>query len=127
MLIHNLKTHGLDLDELKEKANKDLDIFDLLIHIAWDEPPLTRRERVERVKKRNYFAKYGDKARKILETLLDKYGRDGIENIENLQILKVEPFVHLGTPIEILREFGGKDKYKSAIKELEKEIYTVAA
>jgi len=127
VLIHNLKTHGLDLDELKEKANKDLDIFDLLIHIAWDEPPLTRRERVERVKKRNYFAKYGDKARKILETLLDKYGRDGIENIENLQILKVEPFVHLGTPIEILREFGGKDKYKSAIKELEKEIYTVAA
>jgi len=78
------------------------------------------------VKKRNYFTKYGEKAKRVLEKLLDKYADEGLENLESMDILKVNPFDELGTPIEIVKEFGGKDKYLMAIKELEKEIYQIA-
>jgi len=114
------------LDNLLSEVKKDLDAFDLICHIAWDKPPLTRRERADKVKKRNYFTKYEDKARTILNALLDKYADEGIDNIEDPSVLRVEPFNRFGTPAEIVKIFGGRDKYLEAIEELEREIYAVA-
>jgi len=127
VIMDELESHGVILENLKEDVQKDLDMFDLICHIAWDQPALTRKERVERVKKRNYFTKYGDKARQILQALLDKYAAQGIENIEEMSVLKVEPFTEFGTVSEIIDIFGGKEKYLQALKELEQEIYSIAA
>jgi type I restriction enzyme R subunit len=126
-IIDELESHGVILENLKEDVRKDLDMFDLICHIAWDQPALTRKERAEQVKKRNYFTKYGEKARQILQALLDKYAAQGIENIEEMSVLKVEPFTEFGTVSEIIDIFGGKEKYLQALKELEQEIYRVAA
>lgn len=123
-ILKELEERGVLLEELKEEVGKDLDPFDLICHIAFDMPPLTRKERANNVKKRNYFTKYGQSAREVLEALLDKYADEGIENLENLEILKVPDFKRFGSPIEIVKRFGGKKKYLEAIKELEKEIYT---
>jgi type I restriction enzyme R subunit len=126
-IISELESHGIILENLMEEVKKELDVFDLICHVAWDMPALTRKERVEQVKKRNYFTKYGEQARKILNALLDKYASAGIENIEELSILKIDPFNVMGTPSEIIAVFGGKENYLKAIKELEQEIYKVAA
>lgn len=125
-IIDELESQGIILDNLLSDVKKDLDVFDLICHVAWDKPALTRRERAENVKKRNYFTKYEDKARKIIESLLDKYAEEGIENIEDLSILRVEPFTNYGTPLEIVQSFGGKEQYEHAIEELERELYAVA-
>jgi type I restriction enzyme R subunit len=124
-IIDELEAHGIILENLVTEVKKDLDVFDLVCHIAWDMPPLNRRERVDRVKKRNYFTKYGDKARVIINALLEKYADEGIENIEDLSVLRIEPFNDFGTPAEIVQMFGGRDKYLDAIGELENELYTV--
>ncbi len=125
-IIKELEEQGVLVDALENAVNKDLDLFDLICHTAFDAPPLTRKERANNVKKRNYFTKYGETARKVLEKLLDKYADEGLENLESMDILKVNPFDEIGTPVEIVREFGGKEKYLKAIKELEKEIYQTA-
>ncbi len=129
-IIEELEQQGVllfDLQrEIKQKTGKELDPFDLICHIAFEMPPLTRKERAENVKKRNYFAKYGDNARKVLENLLDKYADEGVENIESLQVLKLEPLRNFGTPREIWDFFGNKQEYLEAIKELENEIYRTA-
>ena len=123
-IIKELEEHGIILENLAEESGKDLGAFDLLAHIAYDAPPLTRRERAESVKKRNYFAKYGDRARAVLEALLDKYADEGVQTIESAKVLKLDPFADIGTPIEIIRDaFGGKAGYEDAIRELEKQIY----
>jgi len=124
-IVKELESHGIILENLVTEIKKDLDVFDLVCHIAWDMPPLTRSERADRVKKRNYFTKYGDKARIIINALLDKYAEEGIENIEDLSVFRVEPFSQFGTPIEILKIFGGRDKYMHVVEELEKELYMV--
>ncbi len=124
-IVKELESHGIILENLITEVKKDLDVFDLICHIAWDMPPLTRRERADRVKKHNYFTKYGDKARTIINALLDKYAEEGIENIEDLSVFRVEPFNQYGTPIEILQIFGGKDKYMHVVEELEKELYMI--
>ncbi len=126
-LIEELEKHGVILENLMEEVKKDLDIFDLICHVAWDMPALTRKERANEVKKRNYFTKYGEQARNIMNALLDKYASEGIEDIEELSVLKVDPFPELGTPAEIIKIFGGKENYLKAIRELELEIYKVAA
>ncbi|MBV5329063.1 MAG: DEAD/DEAH box helicase family protein [Chlorobium sp.] len=126
-IITELENHGVILENLMEEVKKELDFFDLICHVAWDMPALTRKERAEQVKKRNYFTKYGEQAKSILNALLDKYASEGIENIEELSVLKVDPFNAMGTPAEILHIFGGKENYIKAIKELEKELYKVAA
>jgi type I restriction enzyme R subunit len=126
-IIDELESHGIILENLMEEVKKDLDVFDLICHVAWDMPALTRRERAEQVKKRNYFTKYGEKARDVLNALLDKYASEGIENIEELSVLKVDPFNNLGTPGEIIKLFGNKENYLIAIRELEQELYRVAA
>lgn len=110
-------------EEVKKKTGKELSIFDLICHVAFDMPPLSRKERAENVKKRNYFGKYSDKARAILNALIDKFADDGIAGIESKDILKFQPFNAFGTPYEIIKEFGGKEKYEEAIRELEKELF----
>jgi type I restriction enzyme R subunit len=127
VIVEELAKHGVFVDELAEQVGKGLDAFDLICHIAFDQPPLTRRERAEKVKKRNVFGKYGDKARAVLEALLEKYADAGIKSVESLEILKVDPLTKFGTPVEIVSLFGGKDKYLSAIQELETQIYQEAA
>ena len=122
-IIDELESHDISFENLKEEIKKDLDIFDLICHIAWDRPALTRRERAEQVRTRNYFAKYGEKARAVLESLLIKYSDEGIENIEDMSVLRIDPFNHMGTPAELIHLFGGKAGYVSAINELKTQIY----
>ena len=122
-IVEELANHGVFLDELAEQVGRDYDAFDLVCHVAFDQPPLTRRERAARVKKRNVFAKYGDKTRAVLDALLEKFADGGVRSVESLDILKVDPLTDFGTPIEILKLFGGKDNYLAAIRELETELY----
>ncbi len=110
-------------DEIGRQSGKKFDPFDLVCHVAWDMPPLTRKERAEQVKKRNYFARYGEEARRVLEALLDKYVDEGVVHIEETQILTIVPFTEFGTPMEIIRAFGGPDQYQQAVNELEQALY----
>ena len=126
VLIDELTEQGIILGEFVNDINKDMDVFDLVLHAAFDQPPLSRKERADNVKKRNYFSKYSDKAKDVLENLLDKYADGGIENIEDLSILKLDPFNEMGSPSEIISFFGDKQKYLTAIKELESQIYGAA-
>jgi type I restriction enzyme R subunit len=126
-VLDELAVKGVFLDELAEQVGREYDIFDLVCHVAFDAPPLTRRERVEGVKKRNVFAKYGDKARAVLEALLQKYADSGIASVESLEILKVDPLTVHGTPVEIIKLFGGRSGYLAAIHELETALYQKAA
>jgi len=126
-IIEELAGHGVFLDELAEQVGRDYDAFDLVCHIAFDQPPLTRQERAAQVKKRNIFAKYGGKTRAVLDALLEKYADGGIKSVESLDILKVDPLTTYGTPIEIVKLFGGKNNYLAAIRELETELYSEAA
>ncbi len=126
-IIEELTEQGIVFENLKEAINKEMDIFDLICHTAFDQPPLTRAERVNNVKKRDYFTKYGEQARKVLEALLDKYADEGIENIEDMKILQVNPLDQFGSPLEIVKLFGGKKQYLKALIELEQEIYRAVA
>ena len=126
-VIEELREQGIFLYELQEEVGKDFDPFDLICHVAFDQPPLTRRERANNVKKKNYFTKYGDNARTVLDALLDKYADEGIENLESMEILQINPFNQFGSPVEIIKSFGGKKQYVEAVKELEKQIYEMAA
>ena len=126
-VIEELQSKGVFLEELAEQVGKDYDAFDLVCHIAFDQKPLTRRERVYRVKKRNVFGKYGDTARKVLEELLDKYAETGITSVESIEILRIDPLTKFGTPVQIISMFGGKPEYLRAVQELEQELYAEAA
>ena len=122
-ILQTLEQHGLLLEPLADEVGKDFDAFDLICHVAFDQPPLTRRERAEQVKKRNYFAKYGEQARQVLESLLEKYADTGIENIEDIKILTLDPFKNMGTANELVTAFGGKPAYIAALQELEQHLY----
>ena len=123
-IVKELEEYGIELSKLAEEVGKDYGDFDLICHIAYDQPPLTRRERADQVKKRNYFAKYSAKARAVLEALLDKYADEGVLTIESPKVLKLTPFDQMGTPVEIINDvFGGKEKYETALQELEREIF----
>jgi len=110
-------------EEVEAKRGQALDPFDLICHVAFDQPPLTRKERVEQVKKRNYFGKYSGAARQVLEALLDKYADTGIEHIEDIRILRLAPFSQIGAPMELVGAFGGRVGYDKALHELEAELY----
>ncbi len=125
-IIDELEENGIIYENFKEEIGKDMDIFDLILHCAYNKPPLSRKERAENVKKRDYFTKYSEQAKAVLETLLQKYADEGIENIESLNILQVQPFNQIGSPIEIIKLFGGKQQYLNAVAELEQELYKVA-
>lgn len=121
------RERGIDLEQIKaDEGMSDVDDFDFICHIAFDQKPLTRRERAENVKKRNVFAKYGGEARAVLEALLEKYADSSIYEIEDIDILKLDPFVKFGKPAKIAQLFGGREGYLRAVKELESEIYKAA-
>ncbi len=122
-IIAELEEQGIFFDELAKETGKDVDPFDLICHIAFGQKPLTRRERANQVKKRDYFAKYGGTARKVLELLLDKYADEGIGNIEQMEVLRVAPLDQFGSPVEIIQAFGGKPQYQAALRELERSLY----
>ncbi|MNG03695.1 hypothetical protein D3C84_867850 [compost metagenome] len=110
-------------EEVEQKQGKALDPFDLICHVAFDQPPLSRKERADQVKKRNYFGRYSGAARQVLEALLDKYADTGIEHIEDIKILQLDPFSRIGAPMELVKAFGGKVGYNKAIHELEDALY----
>lgn len=121
-----LKERGIDLEKMKSDQNmSDVDDFDFICHVAFDQKPLTRRERAENVKKRDFLSKYSGVAREILEALLDKYMNTGIYEIEKTEILQLDPFKKYGKPSKIASYFGGKSGYLKAVKELEEELYRV--
>ena len=122
-----LKEHGIDLELVKKEQNMtDVDDFDFICHIAFNQKPLTRRERAENVKKRDIFWKYGEAAKEVINALLDKYAELGIYDIESTEILKQNPFTKFGKPARIAALFGGNDKYRAALRELEMELYKVS-
>ena len=122
-VIAELEAQGVFFDELAAEVGKDLDPFDLILHIAFGQKPLTRRERAQAVKKRDIFGKYGDTARKVLEALLDKYADAGIVDIEQGEVLKLSPLDRLGSPVELIQSFGGRPQYRQALAELERSLY----
>lgn len=124
VVVEELEKRGVFFEDLCEEIGKDLDPFDLILHIVFDQHPLTRKERAEHVRKHNYFTKYGEKAAEILDTLLTKYADSGLNDLENVDVLKVDPLTRYGTQVYIINTiFGGVTKYREAIKELEKAIY----
>lgn len=125
-IIEELEDQGIFFEPLKEEVGKDFDPFDLICHVAFEAKPLTRKERAENVKKRNYFTKYGDKAQAVINALLDKYSDDGLVTIESTEVLKLDPLNKLGTPLEIIKAFGSKAEYMKALIELENELYKTA-
>ncbi len=126
VVIDELAERGILFEPLAEEVGRDLDPFDLICHVAFGQPPLTRRERAENVRKRHYFAKHGERGRAVLDALLEKYADEGVGNLENTAVLKVQPISRLGTPVELIQAFGGKRQYLAAVKELEQEIYRSA-
>ncbi len=122
-VVRELEERGVLFEALAEDVGKDYSPFDLICHVVYDRPPLTRRERANNVKKRDYFSKYAGPARAVLEALLDKYADEGVEDIEGLEILNVKPLNQLGTPIEIVKRFGDRAKYLQAVRELHALLY----
>lgn len=126
VISQELKSHGIDLDQLKKDQNmEEVDDFDFITHVAYDQKPLTRKERAENVKKRDFLHKYSGVARQVIEALLDKYANEGISEIEKTEVLKLDPFRKIGNPARIAKLFGGKAGYLQAVKELEEEIYRI--
>jgi len=124
-IIDELANEGVIWQALEQDISKELDPFDLICHIAFDQPPLTRKERANNVKKRNYFTKYSAQAQTVLNALLDKYADAGVQEIEGIHVLKIQPFDKMGKPMQIAKQaFGGRTEYDQAITELETELYS---
>ncbi|WP_206951966.1 EcoAI/FtnUII family type I restriction enzme subunit R [Trinickia acidisoli] len=128
VIMEELAEEGLLLGPLQEEVGKDLDPFDLICHIAFDQPPLTRRERANNVRKRDVFTKYGPQARSILEALLAKYQDEGIvSGLDNARILEIPPFNTMGTPLQLIKQFGSRASFESAVHELQTALYQEVA
>jgi type I restriction enzyme, R subunit len=126
VIVDELLERGVLLEALEDSTGSGLDPFDLICHIAFDQPPLTRRERADSVRKRDAFTKYGYQAREVLAALLDKYADQGIGSIGAIEVLKLDPFPSLGTPLELVRRFGGRDQYFAALREIDAALYEPA-
>ncbi|MFW5834311.1 MAG: EcoAI/FtnUII family type I restriction enzme subunit R [Pseudomonadota bacterium] len=126
-IVEELEAEGLPLDPIVEELGKDLDPFDLICHVAFDAKPLTRRERAANVKKRDVFTKYGDQARAVLDALLAKYADEGMLQLDDTNVLRIPPLNTLGTPVELVRAFGGKSAFEAAVHELQSALYEEAA
>jgi type I restriction enzyme R subunit len=122
-ILEELANEGLPLEPLVEEVNKDLDPFDLICHVAFDQPPLTRRERAENVRKRDVFTKYGPQARAVLEALLEKYQDAGVLALDDPGLLKIAPFDAMGTPVQLIKQFGSRAAFEQAVHELQVELY----
>ena len=127
VILDELLERGVVLEALEEAVGRDIDPFDLICHVAFDQQPLTRKERADGVKKRDVFTKYGDKARQVLGILLDKYADQGFDSIATIEVLKLDPFTEIGTPIELVKSFGGRDEYLNAMHTLEDALYATSA
>ncbi len=125
-IVDELERHGVLFAALNEEIGSAYDPFDLICHVAYEQKPLTRKERAEQVKKRDYFTRYGDLARKVIAALLDKYADEGMLDLENPAVITLDPIKRLGTAPEIIRAFGGKAAYDAAIHKLTDELYTAA-
>ena len=126
-IVAEMEEQGVLFEALREQINADLGAFDLICHVAFDQPPLTRRERADNVKKRDVFTQYGDQARAVLEALLEKYADEGVAVMEDRRVLRLDPFSHMGTPTQIAQWFGGVKGYTAAIRELGDELYRATA
>lgn len=126
-IIEELAAEGLPLEPLAEEVGKDLDPFDLICHVAFDRPPLSRRERADNVRKRDVFTKYGEQSRKVLEALLLKYQDDGVLNLDDLRIFQIPPFDSMGTPLQLIKQFGSRSDFERAVRELQSALYEIAA
>jgi type I restriction enzyme R subunit len=126
IIINELSERGVVFDELREEAGKDLDVFDLILHVAYDKKPLTRSERINNLRQNDYFSKYQGAAREIIDRLIEKYSEEGITAIDGIEDLQVSPFTEYGTPVEIVNEiFGGREAYLKVVKEIESALYAV--
>ena len=126
-IIEELENEGLSLDPLAEEVGKDLDPFDLICHVAFDQPALTRRERAEDVRKRDVFTKYGPQARAVLEALLQKYQDQGVIDLGDPRILQIPPLDAMGTPFQLMKQFGTREDFMSAVQELQTALYQKVA
>ena len=126
-IVEELEAEGLVLDAIAEELGKELDPFDLICHVAFDAKPLTRRERAENVKKRDVFNKYGEQARAVLDALLAKYADQGVFNLDDVSVLRIPPLTELGTPVQLINAFGGKDKFVAAVHDLQAALYQETA
>ena len=126
-VIDELEQEGVQLEALAQESGKDLDPFDLICHVVYDQPALTRRERADQVRKRDVFTKYGQQASAVLEALLQKYQDEGVTDLDNPRILQVTPFDAMGTPVQLIREFGGRGDFERAVRELQAALYEGAA
>ncbi|MDR9404078.1 MAG: type I restriction-modification enzyme R subunit C-terminal domain-containing protein, partial [Halothece sp. Uz-M2-17] len=122
-ILEELQQQGVFLEALEEMVGEDYDPFDLICHIAFDQPPLTRKERAEQVRKRDVFSKYGEKARAVLDALLEKYADQNVIPVGDTKVLNLNPFTEMGTPIELVKTFGGKKQYQEAVRELQQLLY----
>ena len=125
-IVEELEQQGVIFAALNEEIGSAFDPFDLICHVAYEQKPLTRKERADQVKKRDYFTKYGDLARKVIAAMLDKYADDGGLDFENPEVIRLDPLSKLGSPVEIIRAFGGKPAYDAAIHALTDELYKTA-
>jgi type I restriction enzyme R subunit len=122
-IIDELEQHGVVIENLADEVGKDVDPFDLILHVAYDQRPLTRKERAEKVRKRNYFAKYGEMARAVLQALLDKYQDEGVIDLDDPKVLSIAPLSQMGTPTQIVKQFGSPQKFQAAVRELQQALY----
>ena len=126
-ILDELDAEGLPLERVAAELNRDLDPFDLICHVAFDARPLTRRERADNVRKRNVFARYGDQARAVLDALLAKYADEGVLNLDDATVLRIPPFTELGTPVQLIKAFGGRDAFVAAVHDLQSALYREVA
>ncbi len=126
-IVEELEDEGLPLDRIAQELGRDLDPFDLICHVAFDAKPLTRRERAANVKKRDVFNKYGEQARAVLDALLAKYADQGVFNLDDVSVLRIPPLTELGTPVQLINAFGGKDKFVAAVHDLQAALYQETA
>ncbi len=126
VILDEMEEHGVFFEALADEVGQDFDPFDLICHVAFDQPPLTRQERAEGVRKRDYFTRYGEEARGVLQALLEKYADEGPAPLEDMTILKISPFSQYGTPTEIIKLFGSREKYLKAIHDMQALLYETA-
>ena len=127
VIIEEMAAEGLPLNVIVDELGKDLDPFDLICHVAFDSKPLTRRERADNVKKDDVFRKYGEQTRAVLDALLDKYADEGVLNLDDANVLRIPPLDRLGTPLELVRAFGGKPNFEQAVRDLQSALYKETA
>lgn len=127
-MIDELTEKGIPLEEVQDiQGASDLDLFDVILHVAYDRQPINRRDRADAVRRTNYLAKYQGKAREVVEALLDKYADAGLRSVEDIDVLRVDPFRGIGTPLEIISLFGSRESYRSVVRDLQRHIYQEAA